>query len=851
MKKFEKIWTILFVVVLGLVFLPKNVFAEVATVSSDMTNDEILAIINENNEIYFTGGTYQGLNINLDGTSSEISKKFIATGDVTFQSITNNDSAIKIAGTNMVTLNFEGNFNITGYRDNIFVNNNAKLTINVLDNAMLSLTNAQNTEQNHGNGIWAAYNTTLNINGYTNSSFIASSNAITGINVLGNSTAILKFNNSKLVDMSNNIKSSGYHAGMDGRVTTEITFNNVSQVRMNNNGWDAINFQTGDYSRLNIINCKDVELKGNSGWGTNGGDLYFENSNINASDNANFSKGTYNSVADSCSNLYAFSFTSINSVVDASNAGIYNGIWVSGNSVIKNSTITANGNGALLEQKPYEQPDLTKIPEGGFGIYFGGIANIANSTITTVNNTNGGIYFRNAKNSENISSVVGSKIVANNNGPRVEKDGLISYNSQIALLTGTVRFNSNSMYLDANGTDKPNIGLGFTSSTNKATYIVDGITVGAISSDDWKIVGLSKNDKTIVISGSLQTEENMSGDYSNTDEWNTVKLDDEVYVAPINNDGTKLVRFDLNKEINIEVNGDVNQIIYFDPNTKTKYVYDFRYNEADEDLNGEGDNAYVWTPVSIVNYDSTQGIIKYGNSTAGELVNGSSITNQKNNGTADRYTKDITVFGNSLDLAEKTMPAAYRKGYKFLGWYIPEYKNWDLAAKYAKEGNFEELYKLLTIPFTSSTKVLSDLGDITTGVEEINIYAKWGKAYVNVHYVDKNTGLEIADMDVLEGLVGEEYLTSAKTISGYTYVADSGNTNGLFEDDLTTVIYYYVKAQEDFGKGGDGFDEETNKVEVTPPQTGITDVANKKVNLLVEILLTISISCYMFVKRFF
>ena len=113
---------------------------------------------------------------------------------------------------------------------------------------------------------------------------------MTGINVLGGSTAILKFNKSNLIDLSNNAKSSGYHAGMDGSVNTKITFDSINKVTLNNNGWDAINFQTGDYSRLNIINSKNVELKGNSGWGTNGGDLYFSSSNIDASDNATFTK---------------------------------------------------------------------------------------------------------------------------------------------------------------------------------------------------------------------------------------------------------------------------------------------------------------------------------------------------------------------------------------------------------------------------------------------------------------------------------------------------------------------------------------------------------------------------------
>ena len=104
-------------------------------------------------------------------------------------------------------------------------------------------------------------------------------------------------------------------------------------------------------------------------------------------------------------------------------------------------------------------------------------------------------------------------------------------------------------------------------------------------------------------------------------------------------------------------------------------------------------------------------------------------------------------------------------------------------------------------------------------------------------------------MDILEGLIGTKYKTSAKKISGYTYISDSGNTTGEFQEDLTTVIYYYVK--NDFGKGGDGF--ETNntipvanshaQVEISPPQTGIYEDNNKSIflQMIIATITTISI----------
>ena len=213
----------------------------------------------------------------------------------------------------------------------------------------------------------------------------------------------------------------------------------------------------------------------------------------------------------------------------------------------------------------------------------------------------------------------------------------------------------------------------------------------------------------------------MDGEYG--DEWNGTKKDDETYVGPINGDGTKLTEFDVNKEINKILDKDSNKFTYYDSNTGTKYDYVFKYNDDSTDLTGEGNNAYLWTPASLLHYDATEGLINY-LGTAGVLKYGNSKAIQRDlflAGLGTRFTQDVTIYGNCMALAEKNLASASREGYVFLGWYIAD--DSELAKKYAEEGNFEKLYKLLNTQFTDMTNLEID----GVPVSELTIYAKWAK----------------------------------------------------------------------------------------------------------------------------
>ena len=64
---------------------------------------------------------------------------------------------------------------------------------------------------------------------------------------------------------------------------------------------------------------------------------------------------------------------------------------------------------------------------------------------------------------------------------------------------------------------------------------------------------------------------------------------------------------------------------------------------------------------------------------------------------------------------------------------------------------------------------------------------------VVVKYVEKETGKELETADEMTGIVGEEYITLAKDIEGYSLVGDTENTRGEYKEGTIEVIYYYEK----------------------------------------------------------
>ena len=507
------------------------------------------------------------------------------------------------------------------------------------------------------------------------------------------------------------------------------------------------------------------------------------------------------------------------SLIDNAKNG-YTGADTRRNIQIINSEVIANGNASAGMKFDCQKIDIinSKLYASGNGSFgFTGMSNatVKNSTISTIDNKLAGMVF------------YGNSIVSDNSKLLSKKDGDRTYSSSRSSAVAVRIYPGTFTIVDSVTNFDSVSGISFynTSAGNVRVYVT-GETVAAISANDefnttaselFDDFNASKQNtgRTIVIGGSLQASfENMTVSeklkllkdsvLNPVISFENGEKEDTQYLAPVNSDGTALTRFDLNSEINKEVGGEGSHtFVYYDPNTSKEYVYTFRYNVVSEDLvEGESGNAYVWTPVSEITYDATEGVVVTDGSTA--LIDD----------TNSRYARDITIFGNSLDLAERVMPSAVRQGYKFLGWFIAvNGVEVDLEKAYdlANNGDFNELYALLNYKFEQNSKVLAVVDDVKSGIERITVFAKWAKeSQVIVHHVDTE-GNTLADDETLNGYVGSSYETAAKEIKDYHLYSKPENANGEYVEEVTHVTYVYDKD----GMGNDN-----------PPHTGVDNKTN-------------------------
>ena len=507
------------------------------------------------------------------------------------------------------------------------------------------------------------------------------------------------------------------------------------------------------------------------------------------------------------------------SLIDNAKNG-YTGADNRRNIQIINSEVIANGNAAAGMKFDCQKIDIinSKLYASGNGSFgFTGMSNatVKNSTISTIDNKLAGMVF------------YGNSIVSDNSKLLSKKDGDRTYSSSRSSAVAVRIYPGTFTIVDSVTNFDSVSGISFynTSAGNVRVYVT-GETVAAISANDefnttaselFDDFNASKQNtgRTIVIGGSLQASfENMTVSeklkllkdsvLNPVISFKNGEKEDTQYLAPVNSDGTALTRFDLNSEINKEVGGEGSHtFVYYDPNTSKEYVYTFRYNVVSEDLvEGESGNAYVWTPVSEITYDATEGVVVTDGSTA--LIDD----------TNSRYARDITIFGNSLDLAERVMPSAVRQGYKFLGWFIAvNGVEVDLEKAYdlANNGDFNELYALLNYKFEQNSKVLAVVDDAKSGIERITVFAKWAKeSQVIVHHVDTE-GNTLAEDETLNGYVGSSYETTAKEIKDYHLYSKPENANGEYVEEVTHVTYVYDKD----GMGNDN-----------PPHTGVDNKTN-------------------------
>lgn len=384
--------------------------------------------------------------------------------------------------------------------------------------------------------------------------------------------------------------------------------------------------------------------------------------------------------------------------------------------------------------------------------------NITNSTITA--NTNGGPGIR-FYIGGGVTNIKDSRIYSNGNGVGDETYGYEVKPGDSGYWAGIVgkgEVNVMNSFVTSDSAGGYSL---YNDSTAPATLYIDGTDVVAFNGkadlsnadifDDWNSQG--NTGRTYVTGGSLQAySQQMTKGFTQTMNQQIPKVDGTTdkqlvqYSAPVNATSTALTRFDLNQEINTVVGGDGDhQFTVWDPNGEQPYEYYFRYNTAEEDLDGEGGNAYVWTPVTVIHYDATEGTIDVSDSTAVEgdvaLENtrgdNSAIGNSPvaaENSYID--ATDYTICGNSVALSEGKLPSATRADYVFAGWYYAVGQDAiEQAAAYAKNKDFDELYELLK---TNGKKL--DETTLTNNdgydVAELTVYAIWEKGIITITPAD-------------------------------------------------------------------------------------------------------------------
>ena len=86
----------------------------------------------------------------------------------------------------------------------------------------------------------------------------------------------------------------------------------------------------------------------------------------------------------------------------------------------------------------------------------------------------------------------------------------------------------------------------------------------------------------------------------------------------------------------------------------------------------------------------------------------------------------------------------------------------------------------------------NETGEMTE--EEIVVkYYYRRKAEVEIKYIEKETGYEIAESDLINGYVGDGYEAEGKEVPYYTLIEGATNWTGTMTEEKITVIYYYRK----------------------------------------------------------
>lgn len=681
--------------------------AKSCTVNNTMTQEDIQAAIDVNDEIVFESGTYEDLSVKITHDVSIIPK-----GEVVFKylgKLPNDNGPFGIEQVNgdlTIKLENDAIMTVDGYGAGIFQNENAiDVAINVIGYGTLNLVNSKNLAPGEAAGMFlhSKGEKIVNIIGNSDIEYVVlncSGNMASGIDWYPNSEDTEKelkmyCQNAKIY--TNDNQYNGINLQTDNGV--DRNHNPVIAEMINcyfescrNTGGSGVmnNWGNATYDDHNIVwklFNTEIVLNNNKLDGFTSSKLILEKSKIIANSNGRggvvgISLDANNSYIEGCENKSQSSFYGglrVHSIIGHESDDMY--------SYIKNTEIVTNNNGSYgtkfqtfvdgyeINAKILNSKITAKNNGNSAGLWLNGTADIINSEINADENGTYGVYAKGyLKISEDTEMVLernknygvafvdGGEIkdstieTKNNKGGITNKEAVTIINSYIPLNENNENGIGHNFYIL---TEKDQDGNIISKEGNGEYYILKD-TVSSVGAKVLEFTGSSEYVQyTYVLGGSLQAIRN---NMTNAESYYKLNgtVDNNGYAAPINKDKTMLTRFNLNAEKNVEIGLTVEDtekvsksFTYYDPNNKdSRYDYQFRFNKDGEDLvEGESGNAYVWAPVSVLHYDATEGkttntvdVTKADNSTA--YIGNVALFNTRGDGSAVGNQGDVAQSDN-------------------------------------------------------------------------------------------------------------------------------------------------------------------------------------------------------------
>lgn len=697
-------------------------------VSPDMDAAAIQQIVTDNAAVAFEAGTYTGVNLTVSGE-----KVFTLNGDVILTGSGSNSPAITLQDASLQIVNGNADtgssLTITDYTGGILAQGTG--------NSLIIPDTSVSIDQNRGTGINFIGEFNLRVGGETYSggdgtritketaeskTYVAElSITRSGYTGMQNVDAdggerYFKLNavfNDSRVNISNNGFSGYYTGNFNGMAA--FTLHN-SYFSANGNGGTGIAFQWIDLEDVTTNNHFDaydsyVTFTDNAVQGINGDSQIYVNSTVDASGN----KGA------TC--LGASRIQADNSAIriigsdSPSNRGLYSAFYLTGEPIEANTSVLKNCD--------------VQIENVEFGMYLDDYVN--DDVVDEDGNYAGGMSLRFENTRVSLDNNTGIDLFLARMGDFEVVDGSsftmsCSGNYGVAVNTGKIKVTDSSFVIKELSGIKPGL-LGYFFGENNAQDIHIGKnTLSVLGKNAISMAFGHPTYHLYVTGGSFEAPANymrLNGYGDAVFTLNGVVPDGASYSAPINENRTMLTRFDLEGV-------DAQSFTAYDPNGED-YTYEYRFDE-----NGK---AYVWTPVSIVHYDATQGVVideDRGTSQKGFVLlratrgDRTSLKNTADETKADdRYATDYTIFGNSLALSRGQQPSAALDGKFFSGWYVRVVDGrldttWmDQCTDSDGSVDWEKFYDGLNTKVTDETDLITLSRDHKEDLTDVTLYAKW------------------------------------------------------------------------------------------------------------------------------